>query len=529
MIDRRIQTEAYWRDEFEVADQDLTFLHDQFLEEHRPFALTDLARSLIVDYCQRTEAAVRRQLAKGTVYRPNAKFEIGEKIVFPHLSFAVGTVISQREGHNPEYQAFGVITVEFEDDQEKLEFASELQEPHKLAFAEESSWQNVFAISPDMLYDSYGELVAKRLSRVFADSGEYIEFRGCWLPNSLAVDIHVGLLNIAEAMLVMQEKPLQPQALLGELDLPDEIPDEIKIFCLNKTVSQDERFVDVGTQSQVVWSLKRWIPEAARVAPDYMRYATVTYDRTGLDVTHLQLEREIDDEASQLMAPPTAAAATEVTLLLTYPHWRNGSLPLTARTRVFFPEGLPGQLSQITFLDRAQGGQFTGWVAHQNKYVYGLAEWYEANNIPVSAHIKLERTDDPLVIAVDFVPRRMQREWTRMAEMGPDGQLSFTMQKRPIACQYDELCLVDEPDRDVGDRVRFAVGASDVELSQVVTDVFLELAKLTPSVAVHAKTVYSALNVVKRCPPGRVFAALFSMPEFVTTGDGYWIYQGGVE
>jgi len=529
VIDRRIQTEAYWRDEFEVADQDLTFLNDQFLEEHRPIALTDLARSLIVDYCKRTEAAVRRQLAKGTVYRPNAAFEIGEKIVFPHLDFAVGTVVSQREGHNPEYQAFGVITVEFEDDEEKLEFASELQEPHKLAFADETSWQSVFAISPDMLYDSYGELVAAKLGQVFADRGDYVEFRGRWLPGAMAADIHVGLLNIAEAMLVMQEKPLQPQELLSELDLPDEIPDQIKVFCLNRMVSQDERFVDVGTESQVVWSLKRWIPEAARIAPDYMRYETVAYDRTGLDVTHLQLEREIDDEASQLMAPPTAAAATELMLLLTYPHWRNGSLPLTARTRVFFPAGLPGQLSQITFLDRAKNGQFKGWVAHDRKYVYGLAEWYEANNIPVSAHIKLERTDDPLVVAVDLVPRRMQREWTRMAVMGQDSQLSFTMQKRPIACQYDELCLIDEPDRSVGDQVRSDTSDSEVELGQVVKAVFLELAKLTPSVTVHAKTLYSALNVVKRCPPGQVFATLFSMPEFVTTGDGYWIYQGGAE
>jgi len=529
VIDRRIQTEVYWRDEFEVADQDLTFLNNQFLEEHRPIALTDLARSLIVDYCQRTEAAIRRQLAKGAVYRPNATFEIGEKIVFPHLDFAVGTVLSQREGHNPEYQAFGVITVEFEDGQEKLEFASELQEPHKLAFAEESSWQSVFAISPDMLYDSYGELVATKLGQVFADRGDYIEFRGRWLPSAMAVDIHVGLLNIAEAMLVMQEKPLQPQALLSELDLPDEVPDEIKVFCLNKRVSEDERFVDVGTESQVVWSLERWIPEAARIAPDYMRYETVAYDRTGLDVTHLQLEREIDDEASRLMAPPTAAAATDMTLLLTYPHWRNGSLPLTARTRVFFPEGLPGQLSQITFLDRANGGQFTGWVAHQHKYVYGLAEWYEANNTPVGARIKLGRTDDPLVVAVDFVPRRMQREWTRMAVMGQDSQLSFTMQKRPIACEYDELCLIDEPDRDVGDQVRSDVGDAEADLGQVVKDVFLELAKLTPSVTVHAKTLYSALNVVKRCSPGQVFATLFSMPEFVTTGDGYWIYQGGAE
>jgi hypothetical protein len=112
-----------------------------------------------------------------------------------------------------------------------------------------------------------------------------------------------------------------------------------------------------------------------------------------------------------------------------------------------------------------------------------------------------------------------------MVVMGEDGRLAFTMQKRPIACEYDELCLIDELDREVGDQVRSAIDPQ-ADLGEVTRDVFLELAKLTPSVAVHAKTLYSALNVAERCPPGRVFATLFSMPEFVTTGDGYWVYQG---
>jgi hypothetical protein len=37
-----------------------------------------------------------------------------------------------------------------------------------------------------------------------------------------------------------------------------------------------------------------------------------------------------------------------------------------------------------------------------------------------------------------------------------------------------------------------------------------------------------AVNVVKRCPPGLVFSTLFRRPEFVTTGDGYWVFQGQV-
>jgi hypothetical protein len=240
------------------------------------------------------------------------------------------------------------------------------------------------------------------------------------------------------------------------------------------------------------------------------------------------MERELDDETSRLMAPPAAAVVQDLTVLLTYPHWRHGTLPLTARTSVSFPRGAFGQHTQITFLDRIKGAQFSGWVVREYQYVYGLAEWYEANNIPAGAYIKLERTSDPHMIGIDIIPRRMQREWTRMIAKGEDGELSFTMQKRPIACEYDELCLLDEPVREVGDELWAQEQARERPLVDLVTAVFAELAKLTPSVTVHGKTLYAAVNTLRRCPPGLVFSALFSVPEFSTTGDGYWIYQGGL-
>jgi hypothetical protein len=119
----------------------------------------------------------------------------------------------------------------------------------------------------------------------------------------------------------------------------------------------------------------------------------------------------------------------------------------------------------------------------------------------------------------------MQREWTPMVIQNDEGELGFTMQKRPIACQYDELCLVDEPDRGVGDLLWAAEQERDRTLGELVHAVYLELAKLTPSVAVHAKTVYTAVNILRRCSPGEVFAALFRARDLVTTGDGYWIKQ----
>jgi hypothetical protein len=46
-----------------------------------------------------------------------------------------------------------------------------------------------------------------------------------------------------------------------------------------------------------------------------------------------------------------------------------------------------------------------------------------------------------------------------------------------------------------------------------------EMSKLTPQGHVHAQELYSAVNIVRRTPPGPLFALLASMPEFIHVGD----------
>jgi hypothetical protein len=242
------------------------------------------------------------------------------------------------------------------------------------------------------------------------------------------------------------------------------------------------------------------------------------------------------------MAPPTAADADSATVLLGYPHWREGALPLTDRTRGLFPEGYKDQHTLIRFVNQAGGEPvFPAWVAHKDGYVYGLEEWYKANKILPGAYIKLARVDHGHPVPVDsdaagsatgghrleisFLGRRMQREWVHVA-FDADGELGFRLQKRPIAWEYDELCVLDEQKRQEIDELWNKEAERGRSLKDLVRRVFIDLVKLSANGMVHSKTVYSAVNVLRRCPPGLVFATLFSLPEFVTAGDGYWIYQG---
>ena len=58
------------------------------------------------------------------------------------------------------------------------------------------------------------------------------------------------------------------------------------------------------------------------------------------------------------------------------------------------------------------------------------------------------------------------------------------------------------------------------DLNQLVEQIVPELTKLNPQGTVHAKSVYSAVNILRRTPPGPVFYALISNRRFRDVGGG---------
>ncbi len=60
------------------------------------------------------------------------------------------------------------------------------------------------------------------------------------------------------------------------------------------------------------------------------------------------------------------------------------------------------------------------------------------------------------------------------------------------------------------------------DLVETMREMMVELSRLNPQHTVHAKTLYSAVNVVRRCPPGPIFATLVARPEFEHVGGPYW-------
>jgi hypothetical protein len=167
-----------------------------------------------------------------------------------------------------------------------------------------------------------------------------------------------------------------------------------------------------------------------------------------------------------------------------------------------------------------------GWVVHRDRYVYGLDRWYRDNSIPVGGYLEVSRGKKPGEIIVRPRNRRSRKEWVRVA-IPRYGKLTFEMHKEETACSYDELMIMATADLNGLEKVWTGTQRKGLSLAEVVEDVFPELVKLSPQGNVHAATLYSAVNVAMRTPPGPVLEVLVTSDRYAPVGDNYWVLHAG--
>ena len=521
MLQRQTQTAAFWRDQFEVSANDLDFLYNLLLDTQSSKHLNDLATALIQEYMRRENAQIETELAKGTVYLPKGQYTIGQTLVFPALEFATGEVTNIRPGQNPEHGKFEVIIVRFPSG--TREFASGLQTGHRLNQTNGSQLLHDAAqLSAEEIYALYQDEIDESVLYALEEGdrqNEFVQVDGVWLLADMLADIHEGHLNIAEAIIDVHAEPQSTEQLLAELDIDANVSPTMQRISLEHALSSDERFDKVQSAGKVAWYLRRMEPAEVNKVPYALRPNHMRYNRAVLSVELLQTEWELDDEwgestlSSEL---PTIVPNTSFTLI--YPHRRYGTIPLNGRTRSFFPNGQDGKAT-ITLVDGRWGTKYTGWVVHEGRYVSGLGKWMDDHTLPVGALLTLERTPDPNEIVVDFRPRRPKREWARIATPDLDGmRLTFEMNKIQVACEYDEAMIVADQDPEAIDILREQLAS--VDLSELVDQIVPELTKLNPQGTTHAKSVYSAVNIVRRVAPGPIFYTLMSNRRFRDAGSG---------
>ena len=507
--------EDYW-ESFELTNDDVEFLYNHLIETETPLTTAELLIVLVEDRVRRERKAIdERRSAGGEIYLPKNSFASGQALIFPALGWQKGEVVAERAGRPAEGAAFRVIEVSF-DEGPNREFVVDLEE-HGLNLPGAND-QDMGIINAELILEDFGKALVSQLEAGLGTNEEFVRIAGRWFPRALLVDINAGHLNLAEAVLDMEGGgPLATRRLLETLEMPGEINERLLEFSLDYALWKDPRFDEVGPAGQILWYLERLEPREVSETPHFLTYHEPDHDRTWLLEEMLGLEQDLDDELSPFEDSPGAIDEVEIEIL--FPHWRVGSLPLSARLRPLFPTAYQAPHIRFVLVDGDTGEKFPGWVVRKDKYVFGLRDYYENKGVIPGSLIKVRRGEQPGEVIVDANVRRPIREWVRTVLVGADSAIVLAMLKQIVATRFDDRMAIAVPELENLDAIWEIGQGNRKPFEQSVVDTLRELGKLNPQGHVHISELYAAVNLVRRCPPGPIMALLASRSWFVHVGD----------
>jgi hypothetical protein len=275
----------------------------------------------------------------------------------------------------------------------------------------------------------------------------------------------------------------------------------------------------VGPVGDPRWFLTRLEPLEAIDFPKILHTAPANANTLApeLETIAAELHEAVDLNGD---APPSSAARDEVTVLLTYPHRRTGTLPLTAAVRTLLPKFSNPRL-KITLRDPGGEKKIAAYAIRDGNYIAGLTPWFNAWRLSPGAILTLKRGADPLTLVIDPQLQREHALWVRVARIAA-GRLTFGTERRPLTHKYDDEMLIVIGDAAGLEQLSDSAQAK-LPIDTLLEEVFPELAKLSSAGSVHAKTVYSALNFVRRIGPRAAFGALMASRAVTATGGGYFM------
>ena len=502
----------YWKN-LQITKQDVESLHTHLFEIETPLTAHDLAVVFVAARIKaERDALAKQRQAGGKTYFPKEKYVEGDELVFPALDWKRGTVTAVRQGINPDIEAFDVITVSMHDSAQRM-FASGLAR-HALN-EENATASDDNELNPEIILQEFGTEIEKKLEAAFEYDEGLVKIAGRWFPRGLLVDVNEGNLNLAEAVLDMAQGEPQPvSVLLKDVELPSGVNPKLAEFSMNYALQNDGRFDEVGPAGQVLWCLRRLEPDGVREVPSFLRYSHIDYDRSVLLDEMTKLEAQLDDELSE-SDNVEHKDVKEVTISLIYPHLRAGTLPLSPRTRTLFPTAYESPRVRFTLVDAKSGLKIPGWVAREHRYVFGLREWYKSHQLMPGSLIAVRRGQKPGEVIIEAKTQKSAKDWIRTLIVGADGGLVFAMLKQPITAEFNDRMAIYVSDFKVLD----PLWEKKRPFEELVVSIMRELTKLTPQGHVHAQELYAAMNLVRRVPPGPLFAMLASRSRFIHVGD----------
>jgi hypothetical protein len=503
-----------------TTEADIEHVYGYLLERGTPAPSRDLARNLI-EWRVREEERRLAEIAarRAPVYQPKNTYTVGQAILFTGLGNEEGVVKEVRPGENPRLGDFQVIRVQFDNEPELREFAAGFSGNHPLN-QDIAQTAIRLGLSPEEAVAIHGEPVRVALVQRMSADKEFVHLGDQWFLRGLLPEINPGYLNLAEAAIEQAGDALTTGELQKILDLPETERKSAARFALALALASDSRFEDVGPAGESRWFLPRLEPAEAHERPALL---------AAPPARPVHLPPELEAIANELIETAdytgedkhsSAPARDEVTLVLTYPHRRAGTLPLTPPVRGLLPNFTNPRL-RFTFTDDANQEKIAGYAVADGNYIAGLAEWINARRLSPGAYITIRRGPKPLTLTIDYQSQRERSLWVRVAR-ATNGQLTFAQEKRPLAHKYDEEMLIVVADPVGLDNL--AQESTDLRsLPALLDQVFPELAKLSGAGRVHAKTLFAAVNLIRRFGPRSVLNALAEARTFASVGGGYFV------
>lgn len=500
------------------SSKDVESLYNHLLEIETPLSIHELTSFLVSNKISDEKSRVLQSIkAEGKQFMPKEKYQKGETLVFPQRNFQKGKVTEVRPGNNPECTDLEVITVDFSPS-EKVDFASNLPD-HKLNDFNpiDESDNN---LNPIWVTEKFGKTIEKSLQSMLDKNDDLINIAGNYFPQALLVDVGVGHLNLAEAVLEMADGgPMTTEELIQQIELPSDVNSKLTEFSLNYALQEDPRFDEVGPAGETLWFLNRLEPDEVQHIPLTLQYNDVLVDLPEELRPYLDFGASFCDE---LEIDNPCESADEVTVSLTYPHWRSGTLPLTGKLKNLFPTAFETPRVKFTFRDAASSQTFNGWVVRPSKYIFGLREWYEKEGFIPGSLIHVSKGNNPGEVLIKADKKHSSKEWLRTFLVGADGGYVFAMLKQSVTASYDDRMVTFVPDIKAVDAIWEKYSKTKPGIEKVTIIMMRELAKLNPQGHVHAQELFAAVNLVKRCPPGPILNLLFSRPWALHLGDLYF-------
>ena len=491
-----------------IDENDLDLIYNQLLEKEIPMTPLQLAETVIenrISIYKKTANEVASSDDKN--YRPGKSYDVGDEIEFPLNGGIKGTVESVRDGVNPALGNFKVIAVSFEDGSTK-EFAAGLAN-HKL---NDYDYDNPDPRLTDKKYvfKKFGRQIGKEIAAILSANDDLVRIGSFWFPQALLTDVNPGYLNLAEAVLEMEEgHPLTTEEILEQIDYPMDTNKELTVFSFNYVMQQDERFAEVGPSWTILWTLKDLQPEDVRRVPMTLKPSVsfAAYDTNDIPANlfaHSNMHDEMDEE--QLVEPLETVDIFKI--CISYPHWKAGTIPLIGSLQSIFPTANETDNVLFTFHDPKRGESFPGWVIISKNYVCGLKQWYRSNGIIPGSIFKISRTENPGTIDIELIPPRASKDWIRSLQLDQKNHFSFVTNQHKVTTEFDERLAIYVENQPQLDTFWDANNRKEANIARQIELVCRELAKDNPQGIIHFNEIYAGVNMLRRIPPKQLYAIL---------------------